>query len=105
MAATLTDGKSAKTAWRTLAKINSGSFAAGDKILLRAGSHWAGFLAPGGSGGEKALITLTRYGDGPKPRINAESKFLAALYLHNVEYWTVSELDIANTGNWGLAET
>ena len=96
------DGRSPKTAWKTLTKINSGQFAAGDKILLRAGSHWAGFIAPGGRGNSKSPITLSRYGEGPKPRINAESQFLAALYLHNVEHWTVSGLDIANTGNWGL---
>ena len=96
------DGKSAKTAWRTLAKINSGEFAAGDKVLLKTGSHWTGFLAPGGSGKAKNPITLGKYGNGPKPKINAESKFLAALYLHNVEYWTVSDLDISNTGTWGL---
>ena len=96
------DGKSMKTAWRTLAKINSGEFAAGDKVLLKAGSHWTGFLAPGGSGNQKAVISLGKYGAGPKPKINAESKFLAALYLRNVEYWTVSDLDIANTGTWGL---
>ena len=98
------DGKSAKTAWRTLAKINSGRFAAGDKIFLRAGSHWTGFLAPGGSGNAKSSITLGKYGVGPKPKINAESKSLAALYLHNVEYWTVSDLDIANTGTWELPD-
>ena len=96
------DGRSPKTAWRSLAKVNSGEFAPGDKILLRAGGQWRGILAPGGSGSEKSPITLGRYGSGPKPKINAESKFLAALYLHNVEYWMVSGLDISNTGAFGL---
>ncbi len=98
------DGKSPRTAWRTLTKINSGRFAAGDRILLRAGSRWTGFLAPGGSGGAKSPITLGKFGAGPKPKINAASKFLAALYFRNVECWTVADLDISNTGTRGTPE-
>jgi hypothetical protein len=44
------DGLSEIRPWRSLNRINAGEFAAGDKILLRAGSRWRGFLSPRGSG-------------------------------------------------------
>jgi hypothetical protein len=92
------DGMSASRAWRSLAKVNSGTFAPGDRILLRSGSSWSGYLAPGGSGKAGTPIILGRYGEGAKPRIDAEGRFLATLWLHNVEYWEVSDLDIVNRG-------
>ena len=90
------DGRSAGRAWRSLDRVNAGTFGPGDRILLRAGSHWAGFLSPGGSGAAGRPVTLTRYGAGPKPAIDAQGKSLATFYLYNGEYWDVSGLDIAN---------
>ena len=92
------DGRSVAHAWRTLARINAGTFAPDDRILLRAGGHWAGFLAPGGSGTPSRPITLTRYGQGAKPQIDGQGLTLATLALNNVECWEVSGLDIANKG-------
>ena len=92
------DGRSAVHAWRTLARINAGTFGPGDRIRLRAGGHWAGFLAPGGSGTLGHPITLTRYGQGAKPQIDGQGLSLATLTLNNVECWEVSGLDIANKG-------
>ena len=90
-------GLSPGHAWKTLDKVNSGEFAAGDRILLRAGSAWTGFLAPGGSGKAEMPIRIGRYDSGAKPRIDAAGKYLATLYLHNVEHFEVSDLDITNT--------
>lgn len=90
------DGRSANRAWRTLDRVNTGTFAPGDRILLRAGSSWEGFLAPGGSGSAKAPIIIDRYGKGAKPRIDARGRHLATLYLRNGEHWDVRNLDIAN---------
>jgi len=91
------DGLSASHAWQTLDRINSGEFGAGDRILLHAGSFWNGFLAPGGRGKEGLPIRIGRYGNGPKPSIDAAGKYLATLFLHNVEYMEVSDLNISNT--------
>lgn len=90
------DGKSAKHPWRTLDRINAGVFAPGDTLLLRAGSRWTGFLAPGGSGAAGELITIKAYGAGPKPSLDAAGRYLATVSLHNGEYWDVAGLDIAN---------
>jgi hypothetical protein len=90
-------GLSPTHAWKSLDKVNSGEFAAGDRIWLRSGSAWSGFLAPGGSGRAGKEIQIRSYGEGPRPRIDAGGKALATLYLHNVEYVYVQDLDIANT--------
>jgi hypothetical protein len=92
------DGRSEQTAWKSLDRVNAGEFGPGDRILLRAGSQWSGYLAPGGSGQEGAPICLDRYGDGPKPQINGQGKTLTTLLLLNVQHWEVSNLDITNTG-------
>lgn len=92
-------GRSPSQAWRTLARVNAGTFAPGDTILLAAGSHWTGFLAPGGSGTPTAPIRMTRYGTGPLPAIDAQGHALATLYLSNVQGWEVSDLNITNTSH------
>ena len=84
-------------AWRTLGRVNAGEFAPGDRILLNAGSRWAGFLSPGGSGaagkaGPRSLPT-----EPVRSRaLDAGGKCLATVFLNNGEYWDVGGLDIAN---------
>ncbi len=90
------DGRSARHAWRSLGRVNAGVFGPGDRILLKSGSRWTGFLSPGGSGAAGKPITISSYGKGPKPAVDARGKALATLYLSNGEYWDVSGLDIAN---------
>ena len=90
------DGRSPQHAWRRLSRINSGVFGPGDRILLRAGGHWNGFLSPGGSGAAGKPIIVGRYGPGPKPALDAAGAFRAAVFLHNSEYWDIGNLDIAN---------
>ena len=65
---------------------------------MKAGSAWTGYLAPGGSGTSESPFTVSRYGDGAKPKIDGEGRWMAALYLLNVQGWEVSDLDIANKG-------
>jgi len=90
------DGHSARRAWRSLNRVNAGVFGPGDHILLRAGSRWAGFLSPGGSGAAGRPITVGSYGNGPKPALDAGGTSLATVYLYNGEYWNIAGLDIAN---------
>ncbi len=82
--------------WKTLTPINQGVFAAGDHILLRCGGKWTGILFPGGSGVPRKPIVIGQYGYGPKPAINAEGRYLAAVYIRNGDYWDIGSLDIAN---------
>ena len=92
------DGTTPENAWRTLDRANGVLFAAGDKLLLKAGSQFSGQLAPWGSGKGGAPIVIDQYGDGGKPRIDAGGRFPEALLLENQEYWEVNNLELTNQG-------
>ncbi len=82
------DGKSIKTAWKTIDKVNAETFAPGSKVMLKAGGVYPGTVSPKGSGTPEELSVITSYGTGPKPRVNG-------VLLHNVECWEVRDLDIS----------
>lgn len=91
-------GTSEGSAWKSLAKVNSLELAAGDEILLRRGSVWADQqLTPQGSGIEGDPITIDAYGQGAKPRIEANGVHPDGLRLWNADYWEIRNLDISNT--------
>src|SRR5881227_727349 len=84
------DGLTSEHAWRTLAKVNTTTFAPGDRILLRAGSVWEGVaLHPLGSGTAAAPIVMDREGEGATPVIHGAGKVPWALGLENQEYWEI----------------
>ncbi len=53
--------------WRTIARVNAGSFAAGDRVLLTRGQSWAETLIPPSSGEYRAPITFEAHGEGAPP--------------------------------------
>ncbi len=95
-------GTSPEAAWRTLAPVNEAIVRPGDKILLKAGSRFRGQLKPNGSGsltdGQVRPITVDRYGEGPKPRIDGQGVMPATVHLYNVECWEIRNLEITNQG-------
>jgi len=95
-------GLSIAQAWKSLERVNTQVFQAGDQLLFKAGSRFSGQLRPQGSGkpdGETILpIVIGKYGAGPKPRIDGEGRFLDTLLLRNVEFWEISDLEITNLG-------
>jgi hypothetical protein len=95
-------GLSVDQAWKSLAKVNSTVFEASDKILFKAGSRFKGQFKPQGSGelrnGYPVPILVDIYGQGEKPRIDAEGEFEATLYIHNIEYWEFNNLELTNLG-------
>jgi hypothetical protein len=95
-------GISAELAWKSLENVNSTTFMPGDSILLKAGTEYAGLLAPKGSGalvdGRPVLITIGKWGQGPAPRIDGLGKVLDTVLLQNVEYWDIHDLEITNHG-------
>ncbi|MDP4227496.1 MAG: right-handed parallel beta-helix repeat-containing protein, partial [Bacteroidota bacterium] len=92
------DGHSPDRAWRTLNKVNSFTFKTGDSILFRSGTVLKGGLVPKGSGEKGKPIIISNYGKGEKPKIEGNGIFPATVYLYNVEYWKVQNLDISNKG-------
>jgi hypothetical protein len=85
-------------AWATLAKVNEHKFAAGDRLLFRAGQRWTGRFIPKGSGTAEAPIVATSYGDGAKPLIAANGAD-EAIYIDDVSHWTLQGLAVTNHGS------
>ena len=96
-------GRTPNQAWQSLDRVNQEPFRPGDQILFRAGTRYRGQFKPHGSGamveGSVQPIIVSRYGDGPKPRIDGAGRERAAVYLRNVEYWEVTDLEVTNTGS------
>jgi hypothetical protein len=88
--------------WKTLDRVNAQVFQPGDQLMFKAGSRFTGQLRPQGSGkienDTPVPITIGKYGEGSKPRIDGEGQFLDTLLLRNVEFWEVSDLEITNLG-------
>src|SRR5689334_23741389 len=63
------DGQSTARAWKTIAKVNSSSFAPGDQILLKRGEVWRESLVPPSSGTSGAPIVFDAYGTGEAPTL------------------------------------
>jgi len=63
-------GTSPSSPWKTLSKVNSQTFRAGDAILFKRGDSWYGSLTVSNSGSSSAPITYGAYGTGNKPIIS-----------------------------------
>lgn len=107
------DGLTEATAIATIDKLNSLELNAGDKILLKSGDTFTGTFRPTDSGVEGYPITISSYGEGARPVWNVGEAFKipammsanatdrnvmvsACIYLYNVEYWEVSNLELVD---------
>ena len=91
-------GCSTSAPWKSLAKVNATTFAAGDSILFQDGGSWTGELEPQGSGVGGDHIVISSYGSGAQPII-AGGGAAAAIYLDDQSYWTIENLEITNTSS------
>ena len=89
-------GLSIETAWKSLDKVNSIVFQAGDKVLFQAGQEWKGQLKLKGSGTEKAPILLSGYGGPEKPIINIGEAEGAGIRFENQSWWIVDGLEVTS---------
>ncbi|MBA2938903.1 InlB B-repeat-containing protein [Paenibacillus sp. CGMCC 1.16610] len=96
------DGTTPETAWKTLDKVNATQFGPGNKILFKSGEIWFGQLWPKGSGAEGSPIIIDKYGEGDKPKIDAEGLIQSAVKLDNQEYWEINNLAVTN---WRTTKT
>jgi hypothetical protein len=96
------DGTDPSLAWKTLERVNQQIFQPGDQVLFKAGGRWAGQFKPQGSGaetnGQTVPIIVAGYGEGARPCIDGEGRFLDAVLLRNVEFWEIRDMEITNTG-------
>ena len=101
------NGTSEGTAWKTLTKVNSKTFAAGDRLLFKAGGVWIGQLHPLGSGAAGPPINpivIDMYGDpnAGRPIIDGNGvEGNGAVYLYNQKYWEINNLEVINDANSG----
>lgn len=92
------NGATSDQAWASLQRVNQHTFQPGDQLFIKAGTTYTGQLKPIGSGTQQQPIVITQYGEGAKPRIDGNGVLPAALWLHNVEHYHVSNLQITNQG-------
>lgn len=76
-------GLSEKTAWKTIERVNSVLFKAGDAILFKSGGVYNGQLRPQGSGVSGKSISISSYGKGSMPVINIGKEAGAGIHLVN----------------------
>jgi len=95
------NGTSTSTAWKTLSKVTSTTFVAGDKILLKRGQTFTGMLWPKGSGTSGSPIGIGSYGTGTLPIISAGVNS-AAIKLYNQEYWTIDSIETTGGDPYGI---
>jgi len=69
------DGQSEANAWKTISKVNSSSFNAGDSILFKRGEVWREQLTVPSSGSSGSPIIFGAYGSGADPIINGADVF------------------------------
>lgn len=105
------DGLSPETAWKSLGKLSSMTFMAGDMILLKRGDTWTGeSLSLNGNDSKTNWINLSAYGAGDKPKITpytsqsaipapdpanvAANGILYAIKLQDAAGWKITGLEI-----------
>lgn len=100
-------GTSPDTPWRSLERVNQMVFGPGDQILLKSGEMWYGSLQPKGSGTKSDAIVVDSYtydggsvgiGQGDKPILNGAGQVENTVWLHNVEFWELRNLEVTNQG-------
>lgn len=83
------NGTSQSSAWKTLSKLNTSSFVAGDQILFKRGGVWNGNLTIKSSGTQSAPITFSSYGTGNKPEIRNQGQYSRSIVVEGD--WIVVE--------------
>ncbi len=91
-------GTAVSKPFRSLDRVNRLTLGPGDALLFKAGSRYAGQLKPAGRGAEGAPIRIGRYGGEARPRFDGEGKVRETVYLYNMEYVEVEDLEVTNTG-------
>jgi hypothetical protein len=89
-------GTSEKQAWKSLDKVNSVVFKAGDQIYFKRGGQWTGQLLPSGSGTKENPILFSAYGKGNLPAISAQGKFKDVVLIKNSSNIALEYFDLSN---------
>jgi outer membrane protein assembly factor BamB len=91
--------------WNALDQLSAHLFQPGEVAAIKRRTSCEGTLQLRGSGSAEALVRLTAYGEGPRPRLIAGSHVTQAVLLKNAEYWEIDSLDISGGNTYGLLVT
>ena len=86
--------------WKTLSKISSREFEAGDTLFFKKGDTFSGRFVVKGSGSEDKPIVFTSYGSGNKPILTGSGSsisggdFQEAIYVNNEDNLVFQDLEI-----------
>lgn len=97
------DGRSEKSAWKTLKKVNEHKFVAGDQILFKRSASWNGEFIITSSGDKEKPIIVSAYGTGERPAIIGNDSSMYAVKIYNAQYVQLNDLAVINTGKERLA--
>jgi hypothetical protein len=87
-------GTATDNAWKTIAKVNDNTFAAGDFILFKKGETWAETLTVPSSGADGNPITFGVYGTGANPVIDGGSTRASCVDFNEKNYVVVEKLKL-----------
>lgn len=96
-------GTSIDTPWKTLSKINAGTYLPGDQILLKCGDIWSEtvvFISKF-TGTAAAPIVISSYGTGDRPKVTATTGSIL-IRISNADYLQVKNLDIGSGIGYGI---
>jgi hypothetical protein len=96
------DGRSPATAWHTLDAVIGHTFLPGDAIYLKRGTECQGLLWPKGSGSSSAVIRLSAYGKGARPKVIGGKDDDEAFKLFDQQYWDVDSVDFSGGTHFGV---
>ena len=92
------NGTSTSTPWKTLAKVGSRTYGAGDQILLNCGDSWNETLTiSNSSGASGSPITLSSYGSGNRPYLTRNTANTdICVMINDASYWNISNLEVSH---------
>lgn len=96
-------GTSAGTAWKTIARVNSGSFSPDDSVLFNKGCTWSEQLNIPSSGSSGHPITFASYGIGVNPIIKRSNTFNAWTAHSLIQDGSMEQYTLSGSANdnWG----
>jgi len=90
-------GTSSNTAWKTIAKVNSRNYAAGDRIFFAGGETFTGnlYFGPAGAGTALSPVSVTSFGSG-RATLNAGNGF--GIYAYDNGGFSIWNLNLVGSG-------
>ncbi|MCW5965966.1 MAG: right-handed parallel beta-helix repeat-containing protein [Bryobacterales bacterium] len=95
------NGFSPSSAWRSVNAVNATRLLPGDRVFIRRGTVCHGVLAPQGSGAPGQPISVSAYGDGALPVVDARGETVA-IRLNNQQYWRISQVAATGSTEFGI---